>query len=75
MSALDELDATTLRQILIHRAWAQHAAFDTCDECPLVPCRHCDDWSPPGEDHSCPCPHPDETCPDHPIATREGLGE
>ena len=31
----------------------------------VATCRHCGDQGVPGTDHSCPCPHPDESCPDH----------
>ena len=31
-------------------------------------CRHCGHIGAPGDDHTCPCPYPDEDCPDHPLA-------
>ena len=33
-------------------------------------CRHCGTAGKSGEDHTCSCPHPDETCPDHPQGFR-----
>ena len=36
-------------------------------------CRHC--GKPPEQDgdHSCPCPHSDNECPDHPLSERTRL--
>lgn len=30
-------------------------------------CHHCGSGPDPDGDHSCPCPHRDEDCPDHPL--------
>lgn len=36
-----------------------------CKSCGATWCLHCDDIGPVGEDHTCPCPWPDDKCPDH----------
>lgn len=35
----------------------------------LVACRHCGKYPEADGDHSCPCPHTDAECPDHPVVT------
>lgn len=32
-------------------------------------CRHCGALPEADGDHSCPCPHSDQNCPDHPVVT------
>ena len=55
--------------ILVHRVLSRHSSGEVCPDCPL-PCRHCGNVGKPADDHTCPCPHGDETCPDHPEAGR-----
>lgn len=33
----------------------------------LTACHHCLYVGPTGGDHTCPCPHHDNDCPDHPL--------
>lgn len=44
--------------------------FDVGTLAPIEGCRHCGQTSDPDGDHSCPCPHSDEDCPDHPNRRR-----
>ena len=50
----------------VHKILARHNHGETCPECEWHYCRHCQTVGRIGEDHTCTCPHPDETCPDHP---------
>lgn len=57
-------------RLTIHRVLAHHRAFEFCDECPYVACRHCGNFGKAGDDHTCPCPFSDDECTEHPYASR-----
>jgi hypothetical protein len=54
------------------RPWTEADGIEEPPPWPVAlgTCSHCGRLgSDPDGDHSCPCPHPDATCPDHPEVT------
>lgn len=61
--------------ILVHRVLAGHGPGVECSDCPAL-CHHCGHVGRSGDDHTCPCPYADDSCPIHPRvpSTSEGEG-